>query len=529
MSGLSRPAQWLSDAINTFMDRHTESTDVTPYTATTLSAVWYAVDKIAGDIGQLPLCPYRKNGRQRDQAIDHPAYRLLRQEANAYQTAHQFKELLTSHALLWGNGRAYVRRDNRGEPVELIPLLPDRTETMLVGGEKIHITKPNRDERLTTFEDLFSGEGDPEDRIVVRDADCLHIMGHSELGVAGVGIITKARRSISVGLEADHRAQTQMKKGFTGRVMLEAPQGAFRKAEDAKEFLGDFRKAHASSEDGETIGLLRDGTKANVMNISNGDMQFLESRAFQVQEIMRWFGLESMPGDADSVSYNSLAQKSLSYHQGTLSRWCDRWEQGCNKSLRSDTEKRQESHYFKFKTGAMLRGTTKERYEVYQIGRQIGVLSANDVREMEDLNPIEGGDEYSNPAITPGSFTQTGDDASGYVEASATDERASLLMLQNLIGVECKKAVAAAKNRNFLSWMDKFYSKWESKLADTVESIGGDREIATEYCEESRSRLLSCADVAKSNEELESMIINCVSSWPSRASQILNEMESCSV
>lgn len=496
---------------------------VNPYSALTLMAVWYAVNKIAGDIAQLPLAPYTSSGREVSQDTSSAAYALLRQEANAYQTAHAFKELLTLHALLWGDGRAYIRRDKLGQPVELIPLMPDRTETVLILGEKLHVTKPDRDDRLTLFEDIK--KSDPKDTIVLEDKDVLHIMGLSENGVHGISVVTRARRAIGIGTAGDARSAKQMVKGFTGKLFIQTPAGVLRKDEDAKQFLAQFRKQHSASDDGETAGLLREGATANVVNMSNEDMQFLQSRAFQRQEIMLLFGLDSMPGDKDSVSYNSLAQKSLAYYQGTLSRWCDRWVQACNKSLLSETEKRQQTHFFKFITAATLRGTTKERYEVYQIGRQIGVLSSNDVRQMEDMNPRDGGDAYDNPSITPGDGTAaTQPPPVDGGKAAKASNNAARLMLENLLDVEANRARDAVKSRNFLSWMDKFYPKWEAKLADSIESIGGDRELATVHCNESKRRLLECADNA-TVDTMAAVVAECVSSWKSRVNIILEEME----
>lgn len=541
MSTLSKVQQWLADALGVQSDFKPPT--ITAETSITLAAVWYAVNKIAGDIAALPLEPYTRDGRNREPADDHPAYRLTKYESNPLQTADVFKQLLQTHALLWGNGRAYVRRNNRGEPIELIPL-PPTAKTYLIDGEKVHCVRVDNDHRLTTVASL---DFDSEGVVMLEDKDVLHVMGLSFDGIAGLSVVAAARRSLTIGGAADARAAKQMVKGFTGRVMITAPQGALRKPADAKEFLEDFRKQFAADDEAEVAGLLREGAGIEALNMSNDDMQFLESRSFQRQEVMQWFGLESMPGDKDSVSYNSLTQKQQAYLQGPLSYWCERWKMACNKSLLRPEQKRQATHYFHFNTAAKLRGTAKERFEVYTLGRQIGVFSANDVRALEDMNPIAGGDTYENPNITPGD-PATRDDGNGNGNTE-TDEgsaetsdaqnlnqsstpgannRAALLMLENLIGVECNKAVNAAGSRNFLNWMDKFYPKWETKLADAIENIGGDRDLATQHCEESKRQLLDVAGSAD-NETLGEKIQTCVADWSARAQIIINEMELCHV
>lgn len=523
MSTLSRIQQWLADALSVQDDL--KPPRITAETSLTLAAVWYAVNKIAGDIAALPLSPYERDGRNRDEARDHSAFRLMRYEPNSIQTADVFKQVMQTHVLLWGNGRAYIRRNGNRQPVELI-ILPPTTETELIDGEKVHTCRVDHDHRLHTVTSL---EFDDTGVTTMQDKDVLHVMGLSLDGVNGLSVVGAARRSLTIGGAADARAARQMSKGFTGKVFVQSPPGSLRQEGEAKTFLEDFRKQFSADDEQQVAGLLRDGTTLETLNMSNDDMQFLESRAFQRQEVMQWFGLESMPGDRDSVSYNSLTQKQQAYLQGPLSYWCERWEMACNKSLLRDEQKRQSSHYFHFNMSAKLRGTPQERFEVYTLGRQMGVLSANEIRELEDMNPIAGGDTYENPNITPGDPTEQTQEPpaeadTSEAENSTANNKAALLMLENLIKVEKQRAEKAASARNFLNWMDKFYPKWEAKLADTIEELGGDRDIATAHCEDSRKQLLAVADKA-TPETLADDIQACVANWLPRAQQIINEME----
>lgn len=514
MSGITTPEQWLKDIVNTNDDF--KPPPVTPESSLGIPVVWHAVNKIAGDIGQFPLCPYLEDGDTKQKDKSHPAYWLLTHEPNPIQGAMFFKEMLTAHALLWGNGRAYIVRNSRGEPIELIPMMPDRCETYLINGEKFHTYQVNTDERVPRRN---------EQNWLIPDADVLHVPAISLNGIAGISVVAYAKRAIGVASASEARTAKQVTKGFTGRLMYEAPVGVLNRKEDAEEFLANARRTHDASEEGELIGLLREGIKANVINMPNSDMQFLETRAFSKKDLMLLFGLETLPGDPDSVSYNSESEKKLSYVQGALSRWSERWVSACNRRLLSETEKRQATHYFKFNFASALRGTTKERYDVYMIGRQGGWLSVNDVRKLEDLNPIQGGDVYANPAITPG----TGSNTSSESEGETQEANARLLMLENLIKTECSKAVnVASKNRNFLAWMDDFYPKWEAKIGDLVSQIGGDPAVAREYCEESKRQLLEVTNNCTQEGLLEG-IEKCVSDWPERAKWIVEQMEGCNV
>ena len=144
------------------------------------------------------------------------------------------------------------------------------------------------------------------------------------------------------------------------------------------------------------------------------------------------------------------------------------------------------------------------------------------------MNPREGGDDYGNPAITPGNGIDVVDNSQSEDTTSSANASASRLMLENLIGVEQNKAKNAVKSRNFLNWMDKFYPKWEQKLADAIESIGGDRDLAQKHCAESQKMLLDCADRA-TVETMSEVVSACVDHWKSRVDVILQEMELANV
>ena len=525
-STLSKVQEWLAGVLNS--EDPLTMPSINERSSLSIAAVWYAVNRIAGDFGQIPLLPWMQVGEQRRQFSEHPSWYLLKYQPNEYQTACTFKEMLTAHLLLWGNGRAYIRRV-AGRPVELIPMRPDATKTYLVEGEKFHAYKAERDERFSLIEDM---QRDPDNVIVLPDSDVLHIMGLTIDGIEGVSVISNARRNLLISAAADVRAANQMKKGFTGRVFFEAPVGAYRDDKDALDFIESVRKKFKADSDSEIVGLLREGVKANVLNMSNEDMQFLQSRAFQREEIMLWFGLESMPGVKDSVSYNSLEMKERTYYRSSLSKIAERWVQACNIRLLERRELESGTAYFRVILDSLLRSTTLERYQASAIAREIGVLSANEVRKLEDMNPREGGDRYDNPRITPGDQSSEPPQNIASAPLLSAEEPAKLprpdakamrVMFGKLISVEANKAIHAARSRNFVAWMEKFYAKWEQKIADDIEAVGGDRDLATMHCNESKRRLLEAAECQP--EELVDRITQCVANWEERAQVIIEEME----
>lgn len=494
-------------------------TPVNPSTMLGLSGVWYAMNKISGMIGQMPLEIKRKlpSGGAED-ATSHAAWRLLRWEPNPYQTADLFKETLQGHALGWGNGRAViVRQGNR--PVELLPLRPDRTRAFMIGGEKYHVTNPvMSDDAIAAYAGNFEEAmtANPETTIVISDRDVLHIQGFGYDGIEGKGVAAVARESFSMGLNAQRLATKQSEKGFTGRLMLQAPPGSFRDEKQASEFLSTFRKHH--NEDGELVGLLREGVTANVLTMSNHDAQFVEQQKFNRTDIMLWFGLESMPGDESRSSYSSLEQKQIAELQSCLNRWLVKWEMQCRAKLLSVAEQRADSHYFKFNRQTLIMTDTQTTINSLAQGIMNKILSPNEARAKLDMNPYEGGDNYSNPMIDPTiTNPETGEaelpDRSGDTsndndedEAVATAARAQL---QHMVGVECRRVQdRGLKAKNFCEWVDAFYGRWQERLEQTV---GAEDCDVSAYCQAHKQALLTAAD--NKPEEFEAAVLALIAQW----------------
>jgi HK97 family phage portal protein len=494
-------------------------TPVNPNSMLGLSGVWYAMNKISGMIGQMPLEIKRKlSGGGAEDATNHAAWRLLRWEPNVYQTADVFKETLQGHALGWGNGRAVIiRQGNR--PVELLPLRPDRTRAFMVAGEKYHVTNPvMSDDAIAAYAGNFEEAmtANPETTIVIHDRDVLHIQGFGYDGIEGKGVAQVARESISMGLNAQRLATKQSEKGFTGRLMLQAPPGTFRQEKDAAEFLTTFRKHH--NEDGELVGLLREGVTANVLTMSNHDAQFVEQQKFNRTDIMLWFGLESMPGDESRSSYSSLEQKQLAELQSCLNRWLVKWEMQCRAKLLSLSEQRADSHYFKFNRQTLIMTDTQTTINSLAQGIMNKILSPNEARAKLDMNPYDGGDNYSNPMIDPTiTNPETGEaelpDRSGDMgndddadEAAASAARAQL---QHMVGVECNRIRdRGLKAKNFCEWVDAFYDRWQERLEATV---GAEDCDVAGYCQLHKQALLAAAD--HKPEQFEAAVLALIDQW----------------
>jgi len=498
----SNPRQWFVD----WARGGNESDSGVPIngaTAASYAPVWYAINKIGGHVGQLPLVLYERVGEEeRRKARRHPSYSLAKMRPNEFQTAMYFRETLQHHALLWGNGRAAILRNRRNDPVDLIPLLPDRWDTAMIDGQKWHVRTVNGDE----FD-----QGIPN---VLPDREVLHIPGLGYDGIKGYSVIHLARNSWGLGLAAEKHMNRHFANNAVPSIVLHAPPGAFKKEADAKDFLDGWNRRHGALDEAGKAGLLREGITAQTMGIPGKDAQWVEQRKFQRQEAALWMLLEQILGDDSSVSYNSLEAKNLAYLVNCLMRWLLKWETECNAKLLTKQQRSTESHFFKFTTAGLLRGTQKERFEVYQVGRQIGALSAEEVRTLEDWGPKNPGHDYSNPAITPGDGS---DD-----EASTTDPQDRLRgmvenRLRKIFDCEAEKIISAAGRKgNFLQWVQMFYQTFTLRLVESYEDLGGTREQAESHAAASQYQVVTIAGESHTDTLVTNLQV-ALDTWSHRA------------
>lgn len=520
-TGLANPARWFTEVVTLKSDA---GVNVNAAAAIGYAPVWYAVNKIAGHVGQLPLSVHRRLERGSEMAKDHPAYVLVKTRPNRYQTAIQFKEQMMSHALLWGNARAAIIRDGN-RVVELLPLPPDRTQTCMVDGTKWHLLDLDKDDPIVARGGTRAGM-QHGGKYKIPDQDCLHIPGLGFDGIAGISLIQVAKNVLGLGMASEKAANKAFANGSRPDVVLEAPDGVLNDDKDAKEFIDSWNSFHMGLDNAGRAGLLRDGIKATTLSMSAQDAQWIEQRRFQRQETALLFLLEQILGDDSSVSYNSLEQKNLAYLSNCLMRWLVKWEQECDEKLRSSRERDRDTHFFKFNVSALLRADSKTQMDTISGYIATRVYSPNEGRALLDLNPYEGGDTYENPAITPGS---PGDEEESVMPEDA-NRRAVLAQLNHMIGVEAKRVLGAAGNkRNYVGWIDKFYEEWTETLGNTCDNLGN-RKAAEAHCEQSKEALLEVAGTV-TPDGLADAVAELVETWPDRAEalagQILNKEVEC--
>lgn len=436
---------------------------VTERSAVGLPALKYALSRIAGDVAQLPLWPYERQGAAKG-PIEHQewaAAKLLNEQASEWQTAFTFRESVMLAAMLYGNGVALLDAENGGARSAML-LDPCRTFPVLV-----------IDEQQRTRRKFFVvHRTDGREADVYSDEQCLHIYRFSLDGVSGLGLLTIAKTAIGEGLGGQYHASASYRNGARPSLLLSAPVGAFRDEATAKDFLKNFNETHAGSANAGKAGLLINGITAAPVVMTAEDMQFIEQRKFSRQEIMLLTGMESLPGDGDSVSYNSLEQKNRAYLSHTLGPWLRVWEQECFAKLLTVQQQRSGKVYWQFDAWQFTRPDANQEAVMLQSYVGARILSPNESREVLGYPPYDGGDEFANPAIDK-------KDAAKPAEAAEPNEPAKQMeaairaTLERLAAIEAKRIAAATGTPNkFLDWLDRFYGSWGATIDRALESLG---------------------------------------------------------
>ena len=367
-----------------FLGGTTSGKTVTERSAMQMTAVYSCVRILAEAVAGLPLHLYRytDNGGK-EKALDHPLYLLLHDEPNPEMSSFVFRETLMTHLLLWGNAYAQVIRNGKNEVVALYPLMPNKMSV-------------DRDENGRLYYTYYRGQDEAirnkEFAVTLQPSDVLHIPGLGFDGLVGYSPIAMAKNAIGLAIATEEYGAKFFANGAAPGGVLEHP-GTIKDPTKVREaWMSQFGGSANSGK----VAVLKEGMKYTPISISPEQAQFLETRKFQINEIARIFRVPPhMVGDLEKSSFSNIEQQSLEFVKYTLDPWVIRWEQSIQRSLLNSEEKKK--YFAKFNVEGLLRGDYQSRMNGYAIGRQNGWMSANDIRELENLDRIpaeDGGDLY---------------------------------------------------------------------------------------------------------------------------------------
>ena len=351
---------------------------VSPNGALKNTAVYACVRVLSESIAGLPLHIYARRNGQKQRANDFYLYSILHDAPNPVMTSFEFREALQTHLLLWGNAYCEIEADGRGRVTALWPLRPDKMEKVEhVGSELFYRYRlPN---------------GATKD---FRQEQIWHLRGMSGDGIHGYSPIQLARQAVALSNAAEE---------FGGRFFGNdaRPGGALSTDgvlddESYERIKRSWAATHQGVSNSHRVAILEQGLSWEQIGMPLSDAQFLETRKFQISDIARIYRVPPhMIGDLERATFSNIEHQSLEFVMHSLRPWLVRWEQSIKQKLMLKKERK--VYFAEFSVDGLLRGDTKSRYEAYGSGILNGWITRNEVRALENLNPLTGLDEPLTP------------------------------------------------------------------------------------------------------------------------------------
>lgn len=484
----------------------TSGVQVTQDSALAVSAVFGCVRLLSTAVATIPQKVYEELGENRKRlAPEHPNYRLLHKRPNVWQVPAEYYELVMVHCLLRGNFFARIVMGGPGRIDQLVPLHPDRVEI----------------EQLSTGRLRFHHHTMGQTPEVFTQDEVHYIRGLSLDGVTGVSVLTYARNAIGLASAQETHGAALFKQGAIPAFYLTAPN---KMKPDAKtEFRKNWRGMHGGAENAHNPPVFDDGMEAKPLGISNEDSQWLESRKFQAEEIARFFGVQPHKIQmVASQTFKNIEEENINFVQDTLMPWITKIEQ-CEERDLFDPD---EPFFPEFLVDNRLRGNTLARYQAYKIAIGARIMLPNEARAKENLNPIEGGDEFPEPPGVTGmgagkgeqkaaEGTEDGEQRGEGRGASSVGRGAFGLLLEDaaariaaaeIRGLETRAQKAASDHPRWINWVDRFYDGHRMYVLKSLAPLGSawrcasGRRIdvgafAALWCEAQLNEMIAAADV----------------------------------
>ena len=340
----------------------TSGINVTEITALNCSAVWRAATLISQSIASLPCVVYQKNSDgSRIKALNHPAYKLLSGNPNPECTNFSFREAMNMHLLLNGNAYAEIEYNRRGIPIALWLLPP----------EKVSVARDTKGELVY----IIQGSGK---KAQLTKEQIIHVVGPSSNGIHGYGRVRLAAESIGLTLAAEKYGAAFFGNGARVSGTLTHP-GQLGEEEQAnlKKSLTD---SYTGPEHTAKIMVLEEGMSWTPISLTAEEAQFLQTRKFQTEEVARWFNLRTAWLDSTQTG-GTPEHLGIDFVTWTLRSELQRYEDEFARKLLGDSGE----YYVEHKVDALLRGDTISRYNAYKIGLEMGFLTIDEIRELENL------------------------------------------------------------------------------------------------------------------------------------------------
>jgi HK97 family phage portal protein len=292
-------------------------------------------------------------------------------------TGFEYKELQMKHLTSWGNSYSQIEYDARGQISELWPLLPQNMLSSKIQGK----------DRIYTYQE-------ENGKIVNLSSQIIwHIKGLGN-GLDGLSPLGLMRRVIGLGLSAEEFGKKFFDNDARPGIVLEHPASLSDKA--YKNLKESWEEDHKGVSKSHRMRILEEGMKIHEVGIPPEDAQFLETRKFQKSEIASIFRVPPhMIADLDKASFSNIEHQGIEFVKYSILPWAKRYEESIYKFLYLPKDRA--NKYPEFLLAGLERGDIASRYTAYAQGKQNGWLSTNDIRKLENMDPVEHGDMYLVP------------------------------------------------------------------------------------------------------------------------------------
>lgn len=499
-------AHWWGSSM--FGSRSDSGIDVTSESALTHTPLWHGLTLLGGDAGALPLELKRKEGEEMVDVTDHDAYLLAAKRPNPLMCPSNFWESMVVIAILHGNALAEVPRTNSGRP--LSPLRGGALDIL-----PPHTTKPWFDESGKLWiESWITHPNMTIERKLTDPDDTVHIPSLSMDGFWGRGIIHVGANRIGYGLGMEKQGNRFMKNGMQPSWLFSYP--IHLDPEERISVEEQLTRRNVGLDNTGRNLVLDEGVKAQQLGLTFEHAQFVELMKMDVQMVSSLLGIPAVMLNAmDKMTFNNTEEAERWYINRTLRRWLNKIHQELAAKLLTDVE--QASMEFKHDLAPLLKGRLKERMEAYAQGITARIYSPNEVREMEGMNPYEGGDVYENPN-TLSADQQQGDSDDNQGAGSEQDRSRLAGQLRSLMQLEDHELETACRDEGDLAtWMTEFY---RIRFLNQMSSLAP--KSANDYCEGRLKMFVNFGNHVVSTRQLGELVKCQKRTVPDRVAGILN-------
>lgn len=444
----SSPGEW--SIFGSGNKSHT-GVNVTVESSLGVPALYACVQVISQDVAKLPLIAYRRLKRGKERATDWSGYRVLHDSPNPEMTSYEWREFQISHVASWGNAFSEIDWSNAGTVRGLWPLRPDRMRISRKNGKLLyHYTVPSGQEQTLAAWRIH------------------HIRGLGFDGVMGWSPVGMAKQALGLNLAAEEYGARWYAGGGQPRVVAVHPgklslpaQGRIQAAIEGS--MNGLSNSHR-------IKVLEEGVQLHTVGVPAEDAQFLEAQDWGAHQVTRLYRMPPHKiGLLKNATFSNIEHQAIEYVTDTLQPWLVRHEQALQRDMLTETE--QQSLFFEYLVEGALRGDIKSRYEAYAVGRNWGWFSANDIRERENLNPIDGGDVYLTPlnmSAGQSPVQQRSNVLIGlYEDVAGRLQRREMADLRRGVDKYLRKGSPA----DFRAWVQEFYRDLSPVAVDMVQPV----------------------------------------------------------